>query len=127
MLDGGGTAAACNSVYILSNWELLRYGIAMTPKTSPKSPSSLKPEQVRAITKAIADPQRYAILQRIAREGATCADLRECCPITAATLSHHMKELEEAGLIIIARQGKFALPSFRRDVWKAYLQELSEL
>ena len=98
----------------------------MTPRTSSKS-ATLKPEQVRAITKALADPQRYAILQRIAREGSTCAELRECCPITAATLSHHMKELEEAGLITIGRQGKFALPSFRRDVWKAYLEELAEL
>jgi ArsR family transcriptional regulator, arsenate/arsenite/antimonite-responsive transcriptional repressor len=99
----------------------------MTPRTSSKSSARLKPDQVRAIAKALADPQRYRILQQIARENATCADLRECCPITAATLSHHMKELEEAGLITIARQGKFALPSFRRDVWKAYLEELSEL
>ena len=87
----------------------------------------LKAGEVRAISKAIADPQRYEILQHIAREGMTCADLRQRCPITPATLSHHLKELEEAGLITIARQGKFALPSFRRDIWLAYLSQLSEL
>jgi len=84
--------------------------------------------QFRAINKAISDPQRYQILQFIAgKTRCTCADLRERCPITAATLSHHLKELESAGLITIARRGKFAHPSFRREVWKTYLAQLSEL
>ena len=98
---------------------------------SPKSRSpstSLTRAQFRAITKALSDPRRYDILQHIAgRQACTCVELRECCPITAATLSHHLKELESAGLITIARKGKFALPSFRREVWKTYLAQLSEL
>ena len=90
--------------------------------------ASLTSAQFRAITKAIADPQRYDILQHIAgRKDCTCVELRERCPITPATLSHHLKELESAGLITIARQGKFALPSFRRAVWKTYLAQLSGL
>ena len=95
----------------------------------PRSPSaSLTCAQFRAITRAISDPRRYEILQHIAGQKAcTCADLRQRSPITAATLSHHLKELESAGLITIARKGKFALPSFRRKVWKTYLAQLSEL
>jgi ArsR family transcriptional regulator, arsenate/arsenite/antimonite-responsive transcriptional repressor len=94
-----------------------------------RSPSrSLTCAQFRAITRAISDPRRYEILQHIAgHEACTCADLRQRSPITAATLSHHLKELESAGLITIARKGKFALPSFRRKVWKTYLAQLSEL
>lgn len=99
----------------------------MTPRTTSNGSKRLTPAEFRAITKAVSDPQRYEILQHIARQGSTCAQLREACPITAATLSHHLKELEEAGLITIARQGKFALPSFRRTVWKAYLAQLAEL
>ena len=98
--------------------------------TLPKSsaPKSLTRAEFRAITKALSDPQRYDILQHIAGQKAcTCVELRERCPITAATLSHHLKELESAGLISIARKGKFALPSFRREVWKTYLAQLSEL
>ena len=97
------------------------------PQPTDSKPPKLKAAAIRAISKAVADPQRYEILQHIAREGCTCVDLRERCPITAATLSHHLKELEEAGLITIARRGKFALPSFRRDVWQAYLGKLSRL
>jgi len=84
--------------------------------------------QFRAINKALSDPQRYDILQHIAgKRACTCVELRERCPITPATLSHHLKELEAAGLITIARKGKFALPSFRREVWKTYLAQLAEL
>ena len=93
-------------------------------RTSP----SLSRDQFRAINKALSDPQRYEILQYIAgRKACTCVELRERSPITAATLSHHLKELESAGLITIGRRGKFAHPSFRPEVWKTYLARLAEL
>jgi len=97
-------------------------------RNSGKPSTGLKGAQFRAITRAISDPTRYEILERIAREDdCTCADLRQCSLVGAATLSHHLKELEAAGLITIARSGKFALPSFRRQVWKTYLAQLSQL
>ena len=97
-------------------------------RKSVAASNGMKAAHFRAITRAISDPTRYEILQHIAREDdCTCADLRECSPIGAATLSHHLKELESAGLITIARCGKFALPSFRREVWKTYLAQLSQL
>ncbi len=97
-------------------------------RTSNKSAPPLKRAQFRAVTKAISDPRRYQILQQIARQDkCTCVELRQSSKITAATLSHHLKELEAAGLIAIGRKGKFALPSFRRQVWKTYLAQLSEL
>lgn len=100
----------------------------MKARKSPSPSGSLTRAQFRAITKALSDPRRYQILQHIAGQKAcTCVELRERSPITAATLSHHLKELESAGLISIARKGKFALPSFRREVWKTYLAQLSEL
>ena len=89
---------------------------------------ALRRAQFVAISRALSDPTRYQILQHIAAAKiCTCADLRECSRISAATLSHHLKELEAAGLIRIARRGKFALPAFRREVWKAYLAQLAEL
>ena len=71
---------------------------------------ALSQKQLQLIAKALADPRRYEILRQIgARNCAVaCADVRQCQPVSAATLSHHIKELEEAGLITIIRKGKFA-------------------
>ncbi len=100
----------------------------MTVRKLRKPSASLSDKQFRAITKAVSDPRRYEILQSIAgRKACRCVELRESFPISAATLSFHLKELESAGLIAISRQGKFALPAFRREVWKSYLTRLSEL
>ncbi len=85
--------------------------------------------QLRLIAKALADPRRHEILQQIgaSREGAACADVRGCQAITAATLSHHLKELEAAGLIEIVRRGKFAQLNLRRDVLEAYRKHLGAI
>jgi len=90
--------------------------------------TAIAPRQIRAISRALSDPRRFQILERIASQScAACADLRAAFPITAATLSHHLKELESAGLVEITREGKFAHLAFQRDLWKAYLTELAKL
>jgi ArsR family transcriptional regulator, arsenate/arsenite/antimonite-responsive transcriptional repressor len=93
-----------------------------------KSAKQLTAREFRAISKALSDPRRYDILRTIAAsQECTCMELREAFPISAATLSHHLKELESAGLISIPREGKFAYPTFRREVWASYLAKLTEL
>ena len=85
-------------------------------------------EQFRRISKALADPHRYQLLRRIAScEEAACFALRSEIPLSAATLSHHIKELSNAGLIEVRREAKFAHMKLRRKVWKAYLSELAKL
>jgi ArsR family transcriptional regulator len=80
------------------------------------------------IARAISDPRRFAILKKIANcNQVSCTSLRECQPIAAATMSHHLKELEQAGLILISRQGKFASLEFQRETWDAYLANLSKI
>ncbi|WP_180539875.1 ArsR/SmtB family transcription factor [Nevskia soli] len=89
----------------------------------------LAEKQLKLIAKALADPRRYEILRQIGAQesGASCTDIRECQPVSAATLSHHFKELESAGLIKVARQGKFAHFKLRRDVLRAYLDHLAKI
>jgi ArsR family transcriptional regulator len=90
---------------------------------------SLTAGQRMAILKALGDPRRMEIIERLsACNGCgACSDMRECLPISAATLSHHLHELETAGLITIEREGKFANLTLRRDVWQAFLSDLQSL
>jgi len=90
---------------------------------------NLSDRQIRLIGKALADPRRLRILQQIGdnQRGVACTEVRECHAVTAATLSHHIKELEAAGLIWIEREGKYAWLRLDRDVWSAYLRHLSAI
>jgi len=86
---------------------------------------TLSPREIRAISRVLADPRRFQILRHIAGKScAACSDLRAVFPITPATLSHHLKELESCGLIETARRGKFVDVTFLRPAWEAYVDEL---
>jgi len=100
---------------------------------SKKSPSTKtkrisKPRQT-AILKALADPKRFQLLEKIAKASCPlgCADALATLAIAPATLSHHIKELETAGLIHVHRQGKFAYLSLNTEAWSALLASLSAL
>ena len=82
-----------------------------------------------AIFKALADPHRFELLQQIAKAGCplSCTQALSALPISAATLSHHVKELETAGLIDIRREGKFAYLTLRPGVLDAAATILSGL
>ena len=102
----------------------------MIAKTAKQTKAAaISPDQRMTILKALSDPRRMEIIERLsAQEGCTaCSDIRECLPISAPTLSHHLKELETAGLIKIAREGKFARLTLRRDLWNAFLKDLQSL
>ncbi|MCL2247227.1 MAG: helix-turn-helix domain-containing protein [Lentimicrobiaceae bacterium] len=67
-------------------------------------------EQLARFAKALGHPVRVAILQMLAKQ--ICCyhgDMSEVLPIAKSTLSQHLNELKDAGLI----QGNITLPSVK--------------
>jgi ArsR family transcriptional regulator len=75
----------------------------------------LTPQHVIKITKALADPTRFRILQTIANaRESCCGELARDFPITQATVSQHLKVLTDAGLVEPRRQGQLLPHAARR-------------
>ena len=80
---------------------------------------SIRQEHLARFAKAMGHPARITILQFLAKRN-TCyfGDIHEELPIAKATVSQHLKELKDAGLI----QGEVEAPKVRycinRDNWQ---------
>lgn len=60
------------------------------------------------VARALADATRYRMLQEIRAAGEiTCSALQARFPLSQATVSHHVKTLQQAGLVRIRAQGLF--------------------
>ena len=85
----------------------------------------MDPDQFTRITRALADPRRMEILQRIASEEEVgCSTLACESQVSQPTISHHLKELASAGLIKSRRNAKFSFYRLDRGVWSQYLSEM---
>lgn len=86
---------------------------------SPLSASAMNEADAEALApvlKALADPVRLQLVSLIATTGEECAcDLPGAVGKSQPTVSHHLKQLVEAGILDREQRGKWAWFSLRQE------------
>ena len=92
---------------------------------------TLKENKIAMYAKAFAHPARISILKLLIQKNAcVCGDIVDELPLSQSTVSQHLKELKEAGIIKGSIDGVKICYCIDEKEWetaKKYLNELFEL
>jgi ArsR family transcriptional regulator, arsenate/arsenite/antimonite-responsive transcriptional repressor len=93
------------------------------PEIDPLAPA--ESEALAARFKALADPTRVAIVNRLAAADECCVcDLNAAFDLSQPTISHHLKVLRDAGLVESSRRGTWAYYRLVPEAVRALRQTL---
>lgn len=82
--------------------------------------------KLATLLKALAHPGRIAILQFIINQKACiCSDLVDELGLAQATISQHLKELKNIGIIKGSIEGKSMCYCIDEEVWKQFQAEIN--
>ncbi len=89
---------------------------------------SVKENRLAKYAKALAHPARVAILDLLAKKQAcVCGDIVDELPLSQSTVSQHLKELKEAGLIKGDIEGARVCYCIDEREWKAAQLRINQL
>jgi ArsR family transcriptional regulator len=84
--------------------------------------------EVERISKALADATRLRIFEAIsATDQMTCGEIVSMNGVTPATVSHHLKILSEARLIVCRREGQFVYSHAVPETISIYTRALAKI
>jgi DNA-binding transcriptional ArsR family regulator len=87
---------------------------------------TIEQNQLAAVFKALAHPARIAILQVLIENNACiCGDIVDQLPLAQATVSQHLKELKNAGLIKGEIEGTSVCYCINESTWNQ-VKELAD-
>jgi DNA-binding transcriptional ArsR family regulator len=89
---------------------------------------SARENKLAKYAKALAHPARIAILTLLAnKQTCQCGDIVEELPLSQSTVSQHLKELKEAGLIKGEIEGARVCYCIDEHEWKAAQKGINQL
>lgn len=80
-------------------------------------------EEYAKVAKALSEPKRVKILDMLSCGEMCACDILEHFDFTQPTLSHHIKILVEASLVIAKKSGTWQYYSINEQVAQQYIQE----
>ena len=93
-----------------------------------KEEFGIKEQELADFAKALAHPARIAILKLLAqRNECICGELVEVLPLAQSTVSQHLKELKNAGLIDGTIDGPRSCYCINWKAFEKFNKEFSEL
>ena len=79
------------------------------------------------ILKALADPKRLRIVDMLSCGELCACKILEKFHITQPTLSHDMKVLSNAGIVVVRREGKWMYYSLNKETLQKFYQEFAQI
>lgn len=88
----------------------------------------MKPKEIERISKALGDPHRLRIMQEVKKtEWLQCAQICDMIDLAQPSVSHHIKQLIDAGLLIAEKEGRNIKYTIDREVFGGYITYLNSL
>lgn len=84
----------------------------------------IKTEDIVLISKALSDKNRVEIIKLLSEKELCACHLLEHFDITQPTLSHHMKQLKDSGLVIVTKKGTWNHYHINKEVVDHYIDFL---
>jgi len=78
------------------------------------------------VFKALSDPTRRTMLERLRAGDLNAGELAEGLPMTKASVSHHLNLLKQAGLVRVRRQGQNQVYTLDTTVFQEAMQWLMD-
>ena len=88
----------------------------------------MKAKDIERISKALGDPTRLKILQEVGRSNwMQCSDICEFINLAQPSISHHIKQLTDADILISEKEGRNIKYTINGEVITDYVNFLNSL
>jgi DNA-binding transcriptional ArsR family regulator len=97
-------------------------------KIHKKEEFGKKKQYLASLARAISHPARISILKILAKEGnCSCNEIVEELPLSQSTVSQHLKELKNCGLISVTVQGTSSIYTLNEIVLMEFDHEFRKM
>jgi ArsR family transcriptional regulator len=86
-------------------------------------------KKIEKISRALSDANRIAILQQFKKrkDCLYCAEVNDLLDLTQPSVSHHLKQLVDANLLLSQKEGRNLKYVLNQEVLDEYIASLNEL